>query len=260
MKNLIKTSLSVFCLFACLAVSAQPKSYTTANVHSHNDYLNSEPFERAYRNDFGSIEADIYPVNGVLFVAHSKREVKPNLTLKGLYINPLLKKLSENKTRKLKLLIDIKENYKQSLDLLVQDLEPLKKYLSTPQKSGQVTILISGTRPPPSEYKNYPDYILFDNDQSLPHNATEWKRVGLVSLTFQKFTAWKGVGPLDPAEQKKIKFTIDSVHHANKTIRFWAAPDTEASWLKQMELGVDLIGTDLVDELGSFLRNREKKK
>ncbi|MDB5210241.1 MAG: hypothetical protein JWQ30_1068 [Sediminibacterium sp.] len=260
MKSLIKTSLSVFCLFICLAVSAQPKKYTTANAHSHNDYLNSEPFQRAYRNNFGSIEADIYPVNGVLLVAHGKKDIASKNTLQGMYINPLLKKLSVDHTRKLNLLIDIKDDYKQSLNLLIKELEPLRKYLSTPEKSGQVTILISGTRPPPAEYKNYPAYIIFDNDQSSPHNAAEWKRVGLVSVTFGKYSAWKGVGPLDPAEQKKIKFTIDSVHHAGKTIRFWAAPDTEASWLKQMELGVDLIGTDLVDELGSFLRNREKKK
>lgn len=260
MKSLIRTSLFVFPLFVCLYVSAQPKTYTTANAHSHNDYLNSQPFERAYRNNFGSIEADIFPVNGVLVVSHSKKEIDPKMTLKELYINPLLKKLSQDKTRKLKLLIDVKEDYKQSLNLLVQELEPLKKYLSTSKKSGQVTIFISGSRPSPAEYKNYPDYILFDNDQSKPHNATDWKRVGLVSLSLQKFSAWKGVGPLDPTEQKKIKFTIDSVHHAGKTIRFWAAPDTEASWSKQMELGADLIGTDLVDELGTFLRNKAAKK
>jgi alkaline phosphatase len=258
MKDLIKTSF-FFVLLFCGAAFAQPKTYTTANAHSHNDYMNSEPFQRAYRNGFGSIEADVYPRNGVLLVAHGKKEINPQNTLTGLYLDPLLKKLAADHTRKLKLLVDIKEDYKQSLDLLIKQLGPLKKYLSTPQKSGQVTILISGTRPPPSEYINYPDYIIFDNDQSLPHNAEQWKRVGLVSLTFEKFSAWKGVGPLDPKEQARIKFTIDSVHHANKTIRFWAAPDTEASWLKQMELGVDLIGTDLVDELGAFLRKRAAK-
>lgn len=260
MKSLIKTSLFLFCLLVSLAALAQPNSYTTANAHSHNDYLNSQPFERAYRNNFGSIEADIYPVNGVLVVAHSKKEIDPKNTLRGLYLDPLLKKLTNDRTRKLKLLIDIKDDYRQSLALLISELGPLAKYLSTPEKSRQVTILISGTRPAPAEYKNYPAYIIFDNDQTKPHNPAEWKRVGLVSLTLEKYTAWKGVGDLNPADEKKIKFTVDSVHRAGKTIRFWAAPDTEASWIKQMQWGVDLIGTDLVDELGNFLRSRESKK
>jgi alkaline phosphatase len=260
MKSILKITISFGMLFICFFAVSQPKTYTTANAHSHNDYLNTEPFQRAYRNGFGSIEADVYPRNGALLVAHGRKEILPQNTLTGMYINPLLKALTANPNRHLKLLVDIKEDYKLSLDLLVKELQPLKKYLSTAQKQGAVSILISGTRPPPSEYKNYPDYIIFDNDQSKPHNPEEWKRVGLVSVTFQKYSAWKGVGPLDPGEQAKIKFTIDSVHRANKTIRFWAAPDTEASWQKQMELGADLIGTDRVDELGAFLRNRAAKK
>ncbi len=90
----------------------------------------------------------------------------------------------------------------------------------------------------------------------MPHNSAEWKRVGLVSQPFIKFSAWKGEGPLEERDEKLLKRTIDSVHHAGKTIRFWAAPDNEASWKMQMKLGVDLIGTDKIDELANFLRSR----
>jgi alkaline phosphatase len=46
------------------------------------------------------------------------------------------------------------------------------------------------------------------------------------------------------------------VHRTGKTIRFWAAPDNEASWKMQMKLGVDLIGTDKIDELAYILKKR----
>ena len=260
MRDLIK----FFCVAASLLISslaiAQPPKFTTANAHSHNDYLNDHPFQRAYKNGFGSIEVDIFPVNGILCVAHSKDEIQPQQTLKSLYLDPLLNELTNNNSRPIKLLVDIKEDYALSLDLLLREIEPLKQWLSTPNKSKSLTILISGKRPTPAEYKTYPDYIFFDDDLKFPHTILEWERVGQVSLQFTKFSTWKGKGSMERKEEKTLKQVIDSVHMAGKTIRFWAAPDTEASWILQMELGIDLIGTDKIDELAVFLRRKSKKK
>lgn len=122
-----------------------------------------------------------------------------------------------------------------------------------------MTILISGERPPPAEYKNYPDYIFFDDDLNLQHNPEEWKKVGQVSLSFERYSAWKDENIPDDKGKKILKHIIDSVHQAAKTIRFWAAPDNENSWQMQMKLGVDLIGTDKIDELANFLNSRQKK-
>ncbi|MFN2439215.1 MAG: alkaline phosphatase, partial [Chitinophagaceae bacterium] len=234
--------------FACFAfvpqVIAQQKIFISSNAHSHNDYNNPSPFYTAFNAGFGSIEVDIFPVKGILCVAHSKREIQPHRTLKKLYLDPLLKELASDSSRRLKLLVDIKDDYKISLHLFIQEIEPLKKYLSTLHESKSLTILISGKRPPPAEYKNYPDYIFFDDHLTLHHNAAEWERVGQVSLPFTKFSTWRGKGSLEERDEKLLKRTIDSVHHAGKTIRFWAAPDNEASWKMQMKLGVNLIGTD----------------
>jgi len=260
MRDLIK----FFCLDAFLFISgfviAQPKKFTTANAHSHNDYLNGKPFHRAYKNGFGSIEVDIFPVNGILCVAHSNNEIQASLTLKSLYLDPLLEELTANKLSPITLLVDIKEDYGLSLALLTREIDPLKQYLSTPNKSKPITILISGKRPTPPEYKNYPDYIFFDDDLKLPHLISEWERVGQVSLHFTKFSTWKGKSSVDPKDKNLLRQVIDSVHMAGKTIRFWGAPDNKASWILQMELGADLIGTDKIDKLANFLRRRSKKK
>jgi alkaline phosphatase len=259
--NYIKKLLS--CLFVCLLfnsiqVFAQQKKYTVADAHAHNDYMHPVPFHTAYDAGFGSIEADVFPVNGVLVVSHNKAAIQPQRTLTNLYIEPLLKELIKNNRRKVNLLIDIKENYKESLQLLLKELEPLRKYLFTDKnKNKPVTILISGERPPPAEYKNYPDYIFFDDDLKLFHSPQEWKRVGLVSLSFERYSSWKGEGVLPDKDKNLLTHTIDSVHNAGKKIRFWAAPDNENSWTVQMKLGADLIGTDKIPELSAFLKEMQ---
>ncbi len=250
-----KFFLLPFSLFLCLACLSQPKHYTVADAHAHNDYMHPVPFYTAWNAGFGSIEADVYPVNGVLLVSHTKKALSSERTLDRLYLKPLLQQLQKDDKRKVSLLIDIKENYKESLRLLILELKPLKKYLvSDDDLNKPVTILISGERPPPSEYKNYPHYIFFDDDLRIPHTPEEWKRVRLVSLSFERYSHWNGEGNLPDSDRKVLLLVIDSVHHAGKKIRFWAAPDNENSWATQMKLGADIIGTDKIDELSAFLR------
>ena len=125
----IKKLLS--CFFICVVfistnAFAQQKKYTVADAHAHNDYMHPVPFYTAWNAGFGSIEADVFPVNGVLLVSHNKQAIQAQRTLQSLYLNPLLKELKQNGKRKVNLLIDIKENYKTSLELLIKELEPLK--------------------------------------------------------------------------------------------------------------------------------------
>jgi hypothetical protein len=239
---------------------ATAQLYTQANAHAHNDYLNKLPFYLAFQNGFGSIEADVFPLEGDLLVAHYKKDVQSEKNLVNLYLNPLVGEFAAKKGRKLRLLIDIKENYKDALALLINELKPLQNYLSTVEKANYITIIISGERPPPAEYKQYPSYIFFDDDLQKAHTTDEWKRVALVSLPFTKITLWNGEGDLNAGDEKKLAHIIDSTHSAGKPIRFWAAPDTKASWELQMKLKADLIGTDKINELAEFLWKKTKKQ
>jgi alkaline phosphatase len=90
----------------------------------------------------------------------------------------------------------------------------------------------------------------------LFHSPDEWERVGLVSLSFQRYSPWNGKGALSEKDKDTLLHVIDSVHNAGKKIRFWAAPDNKNSWLTQIKLGVDLIGTDKIQELSEFLTKR----
>ena len=64
--------------------------------HSHNDYEHQNPLFDALSYNFKSIEADVYAVGDSLFVAHDFDEIKPGLTLRKLYLEPLKNELSKN--------------------------------------------------------------------------------------------------------------------------------------------------------------------
>src|SRR5687768_13168752 len=100
---------------------AQPSRYTTANAHAHNDYLNNPPFLLAYANGFGSIEADVFPVGERLCVAHTKKEIDTLRTLDSLYLQPFLKiTRSAHSMQPFVFLVDIKEDFRRSLSLLIK--------------------------------------------------------------------------------------------------------------------------------------------
>lgn len=251
----MKTILTLLLIALNFLCYSQDISYTNANAHSHNDYRNNIPFHRAYHQGFGSIEADIFPMHGELLVAHDKKDININQTLPNLYLNPILEVLSKNPERKLQLLIDIKENHLEVLPLLIKQLQPLRSLISTATADKQLRIIISGNRPKPADFYNYPDYIFFDHDLSTDLTPDQAKRVGLVSLPFTRFSKWNGLGSLTTADKKRVKAVIDSVHRLKKQIRFWGAPDTKTAWLTQMNLGVDVIGTDRIEDLGDLLKN-----
>lgn len=258
MKNCTKIiSLVSLLAGAALSVNAQVKtSYTVADAHSHNDYKNSIPFFRAYEKGFGSIEADCYAVNGQLMVAHEKNEIDAKRSLKILYIDPLIEKFKRDPQRHLRLLIEIKEDYKAILPLVIKELKPLEQYLDYEGHPGRLSIVMTGGVPPAAEMTNYPAWISFDVDHMDGFTPEQWKKIGLVSFPFGKYMHWNGKGVLNTEEIARVKAGIDSVHNSGKKIRFWETPDTKSSWLALIRLGVDVIGTDKIEELGDFLNKK----
>jgi alkaline phosphatase len=257
LKILISLGLAFAVAISAVTIAySQIKQYSVADAHSHNDYKNNVPFYRAYEKGFGSIEADVYAVNGKLMVAHEKSEITPERSLQNLYITPLAEKLKHDSQRKLRLLIEIKEDYKAVLPLVETELKPLASYISSPGHKRQIEIVMTGAVPPPTEMLNYPQWITFDVDHLDGFTAQEWQRIGLVSFPLGKYIHWNGKGVLNRDEISRIKGGIDSVHRAGKKIRFWESPDTKSSWLALMRLGVDVIGTDSIEGLGDFLNKK----
>ncbi len=251
---------SITLLTAVKLVSAQTKKYTVADAHSHNDYKNNISFYRAYEKGFGSIEADVYAVNGQLMVAHEEKEITPSRSLKILYIDPLVEKLRQDTARRLRLLIEIKADYKETLPLVEKELKPLAKYLNYEGHPGRLSIVMTGAVPPAAVMSDYPDWIMFDADHLNGFTKSQLKKIGLVSLPFTNYSRWNGKGVLMPAEVNRLKDAIDSAHAMGKKIRFWGDPDTKSCWLALTRLGADVIGTDHIEELGDFFNTKAKSE
>lgn len=232
--------------------------YTTAQAHSHNDYEQKKPFDEAYNQQFGSIEADLFLVNDTLFTAHNREDITATRTFSRLYLQPILQKVQANNGNiyaqedlKLQLLIDLKTPAEETLKALVALLSPHES-IFVPK--GPVKIVISGNTPAPENFSQYPDFIFFDGRPNIAYTNEQLKKIGLISQAFQKYSRWNGEGDLTEKDRKALSKVIEQTHTLDKKIRFWATPDNINTWKAMMNLKVDFLNTDKVVQMGDYLR------
>lgn len=241
------TCILIVCLLGIGSLKAQ-----TYKIHSHNDYLQSVPFWKAYSSGVASIEVDIFLHNGSLLVAHDSEDLPKAKSLEELYLQPLVKSIELSlKPDSLQLLIDIKSDAYTTLDVLI---EVLNSYPIIAEKKS-IKLIISGNRPKESDYLNYPAFIYFDsrNLNSL-QDARILNKIGLISLSFKDYTEWNGKGRLTKEDLQIVQQVVDRAHALGKPFRFWATPDSKTSWKVMTMVGVDFINTDQPFECSQYLR------
>jgi len=228
-------------------------------IHSHNDYEQNVPFWKAFSAGATSIEADIFFIDDELFVAHTSQEIDTLRTFEKLYLEPLRTSmlLELEQPKSLQLLVDIKSDAHATLDVLIKTLKNYPEIIG----NEAISIVISGNRPKPSEYVNYPDFILFDH-QSLAEvtDPAILKKIALVSLSFKSITEWNGKGRLTAEDLEKVSATIKKAHGLGKPSRFWATPDSKTAWKALVHLGVDFINTDMLFECAYYLNTLAKRE
>ena len=255
-----KSLLIIAALFLSLSVFAQPSKYTVCNAHSHNDYEQAVPFKTAYSAGFGSIEADIFLINGDLFVAHDTIELKKRIRLEDEYLKPLLTEVEKNKgfafadsSKKLQMLIDIKTQSTATVNALVV---LLKKY---PALIKNISWVITGNRPEENMFITYPSFIFFDGELYKNYSAEALKKIVMMSDNFKKYSAWNGDGSINMNEENVLKNSINKSHALHKPVRFWNAPDNINAWKEFTNLQVDLINTDHINALADFFNTDVSK-
>ena len=253
------SSLILLLLGFSISVAAQ---YTTLNAHSHNDYEQKSPFYLAYEAHFGSIEADIWAVNGELFVAHNRSQITSERTIESLYILPIVKLFRSNGGKAWKdnpanfqLLIDLKTASETTLSLLVEKLKKYPEVFDPSVNKNAIRVTITGNRPKPEEFKNYPNFIFFDGNIDKRYDSTQLKRIALYSENLKTLTKWNGNENIPEKEELRLKQVIDSIHGLKKQIRFWNAPDHSTAWKTLMNMRVDYINTDHIPELSAYLKS-----
>jgi alkaline phosphatase len=223
-------------------------------THSHNDYEQKQPFFAAYNLGFDSIEADLYLKDGELCVAHDKKDVSTERTLRKLYIEPLLAKIKENggypypNNIPLHLLLDLKTQGHEIMQVLDAQLKPYKKELR------HVKISISGDMPQPEEFQNYDKMFSFDGRRNLTYPKKAFKRIYMVSASFTEFGKyWTGKQALPQEVADKISVFVKEMHAKNKKVRLWGTPNTKFGFETLKALKVDVIGTDDLPLLRNFI-------
>lgn len=235
-------------------------------AHAHNDYEHTRPLLDALDQGFCSVEADIYLVDGALLVAHDRPKVKPERTLQALYLDPLLARVRANGGRvhrggpPVTLLIDLKTagvpTYTRLREVLAGYREMLTVFEPDRTRTNAVTVIVSGDRPwdlLASETNRLaaldgrlPD--LARNPPPSPH------LVPLVSDSWRPSFQWNGEGDLPAGEKARLDDWVKQAHAQGRRIRFWGAADKESVWRAHRDAGVDMINTDHLAELATFLR------
>lgn len=263
MKNILRCALFVAALFATDAKAQRALSFNSG--HSHNDYHQNIPLLTAYQSGMGSIEADVFLKNGELYVAHDTTEIKPGVTLKKLYLEPLAGFYRQNgnrayadSTMTLQLVVDIKKDCAKVLAQLIKDLEAFPEVFNSSKNAKAIKIVISGDVPLPADFKNYPDYISFDGRPYINYTDEQLKRVAMISDDIKNYTPWNGKGNPTSPDLKKLTTVIEKAHQQHKPFRFWATQDSPNTWIVLERLGADWINTDQPGKLKEFYFHKDK--
>jgi hypothetical protein len=191
--------------------------------------------------------------------------LQPSRTLDKLYLNPLslhFKNDSMGMTYPpITLMIDIKsepEKTYQALAGLLHHYESLLSYYEngTLHKRA-VTIIITGKKPVRTIKSLDCRYVFIDED--LIQMAKEKNPANLfpiASCRYGRIMSRNAEEPLSKEEKQNLCRYVQIAHQNGKIVRLWASPENTIVWKELLSCGVDLINTNKLVELKTFLLNR----
>lgn len=254
------------CWFMDGMACAQDEQSPLIRAHAHNDYLHDRPLLDALDNGFCSVEADIFLVDGKLLVAHSRFELAVENTLKRLYLEPLRLRVKQNGGRVYRngpvfsLMIDIKADGESAYRALAKLLAQYDDVFSCVKhgriQDGAVTAIISGDRATDVISADDVRYAGIDGRLTDLQSKEPAHLMPLISDNWRRHFTWTGVGPFPMAEREKLQRIVQQAHSHGRRVRFWATPDNLNMWKTLNDAEVDLINTDDLPGLSSFLRTQ----
>ena len=253
----------VICLNSLAWAQGPTATVIHVNAHAHNDYYHTRPLLDALDQGFGSVEADVFLVDGELLVAHSSLEVQRKKTFEKLYLEPLAELCKANGGRvyrdgpELLLLVDLKTEAEATYARLLENLASfesmLTKLVDGKVTGGAVRIVVSGNRPVETMAKQSSRLAFLDGRMNDLDSNTPVELAPVVSDQWSNHFKWRGRDAMPKDEIDKLNALVVQSHEQHRKLRFWGAPDNEAAWHQLAESGVDLINTDKLKELAAFL-------
>ncbi|MEZ4828879.1 MAG: endonuclease/exonuclease/phosphatase family protein [Bacteroidia bacterium] len=230
-------------------------------THSHNDYEQVRPLQTALENGFCSIEADVWLIDGKLYVSHNRPLITPRSpTLESLYLEPLSQRVTENYgwiypgyNQPIQLLVDFKNEGEATYRKLKEVLESYTYLLKAGSNHPQpVEIVISGDRPVAAIAADSSRLVCVDGRPGDLAEVYDPQLVPLISERYGEITSWKGKDEITEGELMGIRALAEQAHRQGKKLRLWATPESENVWQTLLNAGVDYINTDDPERLKNF--------
>lgn len=236
-------------------------------AHAHNDYEHARPLDDALAHGFTSVEADVWLVDGDLYIGHDGPDL--TRTLRSLYLDPLRARarraghnVYDHWDGSLRLLIDVKSDGDAAYDVLQQQLSAYPDLMTVwrngRRKTRPVTAVLSGELANRMAPQGDTRWFGFDGRiDALPTGANA-EQIPLVSENWSKFFTWRGEGPMPADQRQRLHDIVGGLHADGYQVRFWATPDTDetartAVWREEIAAGVDVLNTDHLAALQTFL-------
>lgn len=234
------------------------------NAFSHNDYWRENPLLDALSFRFNCVEADLWLIDGELYVSHDRPQPDPSITFANLYLKPLAERIRANggkvysgSDRPFYLMVDCKREGEAMYKVLKKQMEPYKDLFCSVDngayKEGPVLFFLSGDRPKESLPKEASRFTFLDGQIKDLGKGIPASLAPVVSDNYADFFTWDGTGEMPADQLQKMREIIGEVHKEGKLFRWWGAPDTEVFKKFFIREGVDLVGADDLNGLYNVL-------
>ncbi|KAF2685300.1 hypothetical protein K458DRAFT_301055 [Lentithecium fluviatile CBS 122367] len=253
--------------------------------HSHNDYWRDVPFYSGLSYGAVSTEADVWLINGTLYVGHERSALTAERTLESLYINPILDTLHRQNpttdfapsstlngvfdtasTQTLYLFIDLKTDGPTTWPAVLSALEPLRKegYLSsydgTAFTSRPVTVIGTGNTPLWLVQAAVPRDAFYDAPLALLNSTYTNVTANDAPIASTDFAASLGEvrkPELNETQLATLRAQIKTASDKGIKARYWNQPQfpigvRNAVWRGLWEEGVGLLNVDDLEGAAGF--------
>jgi len=260
-----------YCIYICIACitfygsHAQVKdSPVLYKAFSHNDYWRARPLWDALSFRFNCVEADLWLIDGELFVAHDREEIRPERTFERMYLHPLVElirknggKVYPNSDRPFFLMIDCKTSGEGIYPVLKKLIAPYENLFCSVDAGnyteGAILLFLSGDRPFETLPNEKSRHVFLDGRISDLSKCISNHLMPVISDNYARYFSWKGEGEMPKEELAKFRDFVMRTQSEGKLLRWWGAPDTKSFKRFLITEEVDLIGTDELQQLFEVL-------
>ncbi|KAF2646724.1 hypothetical protein P280DRAFT_464910 [Massarina eburnea CBS 473.64] len=256
--------------------------------HSHNDYWRDVPFYSGLSYGAMSTEADVWLINGTLYVGHETSALTQSRTLDSLYLTPILSTLHRqnpvtefaptathngvfdtDSAQTLYFFIDLKTSGPETWAAVLSALEPLRtggwlsSYDGTTFTSRAVTVIGTGNTPlglvqaavPRDAFYDAPLPLLGSTFDNITSNDSP-----IASTDFAAAFGEVRSKEFNSTQLDLLRSQIKAAHDKGIKVRYWNQPSypigtRNAVWRTLWDAGADFLNADDLAGIAGFWEN-----